>query len=380
MSEKVLICAMNYLTCPFRVGSHHYAYGFKRLGYDVGMLSKPLTPWHVFFAKNRERSDRYEIWRRGGILQDGVWGYVPMSSFTPSHAPIMRGRWCMDHWYRFTCPNILNVLKERGFDRVKYLWFDNPAYGFLLDTLQYEKSVLRVADNLKGFAASWKHLVDREQEIARRADRVIYTAGNLKANFEGRVAPDKMTLVSNGVDFNYFDRADKPFPEEFAGIPEPRAVYVGAIDSWFDQDLVLTAARRLGRVNFVLIGLARTDVSRLGGHKNIFLLGPKPYERMPGFLAHSQLGIIPFLRNELVESVNPLKLYEYMACGLPVVCTSWEEVRRLNSPAVLADGADEFIAGVDGVLREPSDRQRYIDYARRNDWDSRLRTVMELLQ
>ena len=69
MAEKVLMCVMNYYTCPFRVGSHHYAWSFKKLGYDVAYISKPLSPWHLLFSKNRERTDRFEIWRKPGDHQ-----------------------------------------------------------------------------------------------------------------------------------------------------------------------------------------------------------------------------------------------------------------------------------------------------------------------
>jgi len=380
MGKKVLICAMNYYTCPFRVGSHHYACGFRKLGYDVAYISKPLSPLHLLFAKNKERSDRFQIWRSQGIMKDDIWSYVPMSSFTPSHAPLLRSRWCMEHWQNFTCPDFVGLLKEKGFDDVDVLWFDNPVFAFLLDRIKHKRSVLRIADNLKGFAASWPGLVEKELELARRVDRVIYTARNLKSQFTGQVDEGKMTLVPNGVDFEFFESADKSVPEEFRNIPEPRIVYVGAIDKWFDFDLLANAARQVPNCQFVVIGLARTNTSAIQGIPNIHLLGPKPYERIPQFLTHSQVGMLPFVRNDLVEYVNPIKLYEYMACGLPVVCTSWEEVRAMASPAILVENELEFAQAIPKALAEGTNRSQYVEYARQNEWQARLRQVLELLQ
>jgi glycosyltransferase involved in cell wall biosynthesis len=379
-NKNVLMCAMNYYTGPFRVGSHHYAYSFKKLGYDVAYISKPLSPWHLLFAKNAERTDRFDIWRNQGVVKDDIWSYVPMSSFTPSNTPLLRSQWCFDHWQNFTFPNFINVLKERGFDRVNILWFDNPVFGFLLDQVPHEKSVLRIADNLKGFENSWPALIEKETELAGRVDRVIYTARNLKGEFEGKVDEGKMTYVSNGVDFDFFEKADKSFPEEFSKIPEPRITYVGAIDKWFDIEMLVQTAKNLPGCNFVVIGLARTNISRLEGVKNIFLLGSKPYSRVPQFLTHSQVGIIPFVRNDLVKFVNPIKLFEYMACGLPVVSTSWEELRQMNSPAFLAENEAEFTAAVKKALDEPKNKAEYIEYARGNEWQARLRQVLELLK
>jgi glycosyltransferase involved in cell wall biosynthesis len=286
----------------------------------------------------------------------------------------------MNHWQNFTCPNLVNLLREKGFGKVKYLWFDNPAFAFLLDKIEHEKSVLRVADNLKGFSVSWPALLEKEMELAQRVDRVIYTAQNLKDQFAGKIDEKKMALVSNGVDFGFFESADKSFPEEFRNIPSPRVTYVGAIDQWFDFDMLASAAKQLPNVQFVVIGLARTKTTAIEGISNIHLLGPKPYERVPQFLSHSQAGMIPFLRNELVEYVNPIKLYEYMACGLPVVCTSWEAVRQLGSPAVLVDDESEFTRAVQQMVNENSDRARYIEYAKQNEWQARLQQVIELLK
>ena len=190
-----------------------------------------------------------------------------------------------------------------------------------------------------------------------------------------------MTLVPNGVDFEFFGQADKSFPEEYRDIPAPRIVYVGAIDTWFDyRDCFPTPPGNLPECHFVIIGLARTDISAIKGQKNIHILGPKPYERMPQFLSHAQVGMIPFMRNELVEFVNPIKLYEYMACGLPVVSTSWRELRAMNTPARLAEDAGEFVGQLRRALGKGSRSSEYVAYAKVNDWQSRIQQVLEVLE
>ena len=131
-----------------------------------------------------------------------------MASFTPNHAPLLRTKFSMEHWQNFTSPNLLNLLKEKGFDDVKYLWFDNPVFAFLLDSIRYEKSILRVADNLEGFCQSWPALIEKEYEIAKRADRVVYTARILSRSLPGVIDEGKMRHVPNGVDFEFFEKAD----------------------------------------------------------------------------------------------------------------------------------------------------------------------------
>jgi hypothetical protein len=81
-----------------------------------------------------------------------------------------------------------------------------------------------------------------------------------------------------------------------------------------------------------------------------------------------------------VEFVNPIKLYEYMACGLPVVSTSWQAIREMESPAFLAETEAEFTGAVERALQESSNKSKYIEYARGNNWQARLRQVLELLK
>lgn len=129
------------------------------------------------------------------------------------------------------------------------------------------------------------------------------------------------------------------------------AVYVGALDSWFDEELLAAVAERLPAWTFVLIGPPSRPFARLRACPKVRFLGARAAELVPPYLWHATAGIIPFKRTPLIETVSPLKLFEYCAAGLPTVATRWEEMERLGSPAVLCDGAEEFavaLASVDG--------------------------------
>ena len=133
-------------------------------------------------------------------------------------------------------------------------------------------------------------------------------------------------------------------------IPRPRVIYVGAIHDWFDVDLVHYCAKNLPNYSFIIIGPDRKDLSLLRKLKNVHILGAISYDKIPAFLYNSQVGIIPFNVKDypaLVNSINPLKMYEYLACGLKVLSVEWEKIKDMNDIINLTTKKDEFVDAIE---------------------------------
>src|SRR4030095_6450061 len=97
--------------------------------------------------------------------------------------------------------------------------------------------------------------------------------------------------------------------EDLETIPRPRAVYVGALDGWLDVPLLQDVARRLPRWSFVLIGPPRADLGALRGLANLHVVGPRPYDALPGYLRAADAGIVPFRLEPLTHAIHPIKVY-----------------------------------------------------------------------
>jgi glycosyltransferase involved in cell wall biosynthesis len=154
------------------------------------------------------------------------------------------------------------------------------------------------------------------------------------------------------------------------------------MEQWFDFALVSRATERLSDVSFVLIGPNRLATERLPPRPNLHLLGSRPFAELPAYLHNADVGIIPFdVKNcgELVHSINPLKMYEYMACGLPVVAVAWDELQHLQSPARLCDTTEEFIRAIADAVSQPYDRNSSVRFAREHDWSASYRMLQEYL-
>jgi glycosyltransferase involved in cell wall biosynthesis len=382
-ARKALFASTNYFLSPFQVGSHHLARAFARAGWQVAFVSMPLSPWHWLKRSDVEIQKRWECYRQGGFLhsETGIWAYVPATLAPPHASPVLRTEPIARHWWRWTVPSVVRTIRAAGFGEVDFLYLDSVYQRFWLDVLKCRRSLFRIADRNAGFQAWTKAAAKLEVELARSVDAVAYTARSLEDHVRG-LEPKSAFLLPNGVDADHFIHGSRELPEEYRKTSKPIALYVGAMDVWFDFALVEKAARRLPRVSFVLIGPKHLAAERLPQLPNLHLLGSRPFAALPPYLHQADVGIIPFdvvNCGNLVHGINPLKMYEYMACGLPVVATQWDELRRLDSPAQLCATAEEFIAAIANAVAHPYDRESSIRFARAHDWNASFRLLHERL-
>lgn len=381
VDKKILMGCSNYWTSPFQVGSHHIVKGFVQLGWDVGFVSDPLSPLHILTGFNKQLSERLKIYRSGGIVDpsEKIWAYVPGAMFSPHNKPFLRSSWLAHHWDQLSFPSVIKQIEKNGFGEVDILYLDSPYHLYLLDKLKYKKSIYRIADKSSGFSKSTHSMKLVEKEIASRVDLVVYTARGLR-NYVESLSPKQAKFFPNGVNYHHFANNISQTPLEYKKIKHPIALYVGAMADWFDFELVNETIKKLPNISFVFIGPDRLARQKLVNCSNVHILGPRNYSDLPAYMQHADVGIIPFdtkKHGELVHSINPLKLYEYMASGLPVVATEWDELLTLKSPAILCKDIDEFIAGINMVCNEGiQNRESLQDYAKKFDWNKKIENLL----
>ncbi len=376
---KVLFA--EYLTwdAPFRVGSHYYARHFLDLGWEVGWLGGEFHPQNLL--GNRDALGRkFPIWRHGGIQHEGgPWEYVPLKlapyrNWGPLASEVLAWK-----GYRWTIPSVRGMLARGGFDRADLLWLTNPqAYPWLIREPGYDHVIYRVADDLTVRPAAPPSIVHIEEEVARRADAVVVVHPSTFDRFQAW-APGRTHLLPNGVDLDRF--ADSyPRPSEYPEPGRPVAVYVGSILHYFDSELLAEVATRRPDVQFMLIGEARVPLGRATELPNVCLLGPRMPEHVPPYLQHAQVGLLPFTQSP-VANVISLKMYEYLACGLPMIHSGLAPETAEDMPVMLAYDADAFCDALDRALAvTDEERASYRAYVEQHSWRARYRTLDSLLQ
>ena len=379
---RALFAASNAWDSPFRVGSHHLADGLLKRGWEVAFVSNPISPFHVLGGLSKQLRDRFRIYRSGGVFREGgsLWTYVPATVVPPQNRAGVENRWVQCHWQQLTWPPVIKRIRDRGFGKVDLLYFDSVVQGFWLQHLSAEATVLRIADRSSGFSTFGDVSAAAEANLARSVDAVVYSGRTLEPYVRG-LLPKRMVYLPNGVDFEHFQQYSQDSPPEYVDLPRPILVYVGAISDWFDFDAVRAIARSFESASLVLIGPEGLARKRLEGISNLHILGARPYESLPGYLHHADIGLIPFDvigHGELVHSVHPLKLYEYLASGLPVVAAAWQELRELGAPIMLAERADDYPGAIRKTLEGPVDKDRLRSFARRNDWSQRTQVLLRI--
>jgi glycosyltransferase involved in cell wall biosynthesis len=161
----------------------------------------------------------------------------------------------------------------------------------------------------------------------------------------------QVTVVGNAVPAAFVAACrDAVVPEEIRSLPRPVLGYVGTIARWLDADALRWLAEAFPHGTVLLVGPVEQRPTRLPA--NVVLLGERPHEQLPGILRGLDLGLVPFLSSPLIDAVNPVKVYEYWAAGLPVLSTPFAEAQRLR-PGVVVAPASEWPRSARELLASP---------------------------
>ncbi len=379
---KVFWASNTYWESPFQVGANHLARRLVERGWEAAFLSEPVSPWHLLGRGGPTTTDRLRDWARGGAWDETgrLWHYSPLTLSPPQNLPLLRSKGVLESWESFSWPRASKKARQKGFGRVDLLVVDTPTQHVWTRGVEARKTVFRVTDRFRRFAKATPALVEMEARLAREADLVVYTAQDLEPDVKA-LGVKRTLYLPNGVDYARFQK-EVPEPPDYASIPRPRVVYAGALEKWFDASWVFQAARKLPKVSFVVIGPPGPAVESLKGLPNVSLLGAKPHALLPAYLRHADAGMIPFDvagSGELLHAVNPIKLYEYLACGLPVVSASWRELRRLKSPAWLVEDGAGFTRALSACLRERGGASERRRFAAKHDWSHKADRLLREL-
>jgi glycosyltransferase involved in cell wall biosynthesis len=233
-------------------------------------------------------------------------------------------------------------------------------------------------DFLDGFTGMAPEIVAKEAELLELCDVAVFSSAHLMQQMVARrpALEAKSVLIRNGVDSAHF-RGAAP------GARDGQVIgYAGALEEWFDADLIERAAQAHPEWRFVLIGRVEDpSIHRLSALPNVQLRGEVPYADLPRHLAEFTVGVIPFAVNELTLAADPIKLYEYFSLGLPVVSTALPEVERHGDLVYVAD-RQSFVGQLETAVSERDEprQRRRMALADAESWSQRAAALIAAVE
>ena len=244
-----------------------------------------------------------------------------------------------------------------------------PFWRPLAQALPGSLLVYDCMDHHAGFSTNSDRMIEEEDALVKRADLVVTTSAGLSETI-GRQAPN--LVVRNAAATEHFGRQ----PETLAYVSDrPVVGYLGAVAEWFDTDLIVNAAKRRPGWDFVLVGAtAGCDVAEMRRLANVKLVGEVPYDEAAAWVHSFDAALIPFKLNDLTRCTNPVKAYEYLAAGKPVVATALPEVKLMDGMAHVAENEEHFVQLLDVAVAEAGDAglaARRAAWASAHNWQAR---------
>jgi len=268
------------------------------------------------------------------------------------------------------------------------LWVYHPGYGPAVAEIPHRLLVYDCVDEYAEFPehrgdADW--LRAREAELCRESDLVFATSVGLYEK-KRELNPEHTHLVHNVGDFEHFRRAAESqtkIPKDLDVLPRPIVGFVGAVSNYkLNVEWLLALARRHREYSLVVVGPVGvgdpgTNVEALKQEPNVHLLGHRPYDQLPGYVKGFDLAVIPYRINEYTAYSFPIKFFELLAAGSPLVVSElpaladyWQDVR-------VAVDADDFVRQCEASLADPiAGRERRIALSAANTWEHRVERLM----
>jgi glycosyltransferase involved in cell wall biosynthesis len=236
------------------------------------------------------------------------------------------------------------------------------------------------------FSCDRKHGLVSEQQIVKESEMVICTSKKL---FDEKAKFNKNTFfVPNAADITHSNKAlqpELPVHDCLSGIKRPIVGYFGTVERRLDYALIDQLTRVHKEISFVFTGPISSELVPQWFYErpNIHLTGPVPYEQMPQVLKGFDVAIIPFKKDEFSENIFPLKLFEYLGSGKPVVATNFNTDLKdftLSTVAYCNDAASFAEAILIGLYNDTEEqKQARLAIAGQNTWERRGDEFSELI-
>ncbi|MDR1462545.1 MAG: glycosyltransferase [Azoarcus sp.] len=373
---------------PYWTNKQHIANELARMGWRVLYVESP----GIRAPSITDRRNWPRLWRRLKIglsnlysgarkRRENLWVLSPLSIPAKHHRPIA-------NWLnRCLLQSMMQrFIQTKGFTK-PLIWTYHPFMLEAIAPLKRSALLYHCVDDLAAVPGVNARAFRAAEQKLLQAAQTVFTTSKSLAEHCAKHNPHTHFLP-NVADAIHFGRAlgPGPIPADMAEIPEPRLIYHGVLSDFkVDFALLHKAAQLRPDWHWILIGEEREgqkneDLARLSALPNVHRLGYRPYDALPNYLRGAQVGLLPTLLNDYTRSMFPMKYFEYLAAGLPIVSTKLAFTKTHCAGLEIAQTPEEIIHAVEKQIHRgkysPEETSAHIAD---NTWLTRTKNMLEKL-
>ena len=343
----------------------------------------PLVDWNIplfqrpqHIARHLSQEEFIYFFCTGNCIYDNVFGFQNVAG-------------------SLYLTNRFDLLKELNKKKIFDIYStDNSlTYNFIEEELKKGNKILyEYIDEIHPLISGKsipKSTIDRHKKILRNEECMVIASSDKLYKEVMSYRSKNFALVTNGVDYYHFRQEfqEEEFTEDILSIKnrkKPVIGYFGALAVWFDYELIQKLAAERPEYEILIIGVnydGSTEKYNLNKYSNVTILGPVSYQDLPKYASTFDISTIPFLINEITESTSPIKLFEYMALGKPIVTTNIAECQKYKSVLIAVDHQD-YIRKIDQALALRTNEEYCAILnreAKENSWEIKAQQIINLI-
>lgn len=328
---------------------------------NIVWINPPLIPWNI-----TKFISQY-------VAKDIVYGNI--EAITPPGFP-----YYLSNRFSWLFTNLtLNIFISTMDVECDLFIVSSPI--FLEFAKSMKKKAVPIIYDCRDVFSKWEHVgecaIQAEKELISISNTVITSSEGIKNEVLKINADANVISIPNGV------------PQSMIGVyskrtksSKPRIGFVGHMGYYVDLDLVIEIAKEKASMDFILVGNCnhiKEIVEKTP--PNCIFMGEVSFENLNDLYSTFDVGIIPFKVNELVDPIIPIKLIEYFAKGLPVVCSPLSEVKRIDINDLIhyANGKEDWINKIEIALSD-NRNEKFIEFAKSYTWENAVERYMSIME
>lgn len=267
-----------------------------------------------------------------------------------------------------------------------YIWVTDPILWHIIKPLKLPAKIKIIYDcmddysefpYMKRYPRYKKYLEKNENNLLYSANFVICSSESLANKLKRKYDIKRQIHVVN----NAITESIIHYPQNLIGlnVPENSLVYIGTVSEWLDYENMLRLLDLHDNLNIILYGPMRTSV--FPQHPRLIFKGPIAHDKILSVMKQAKALIMPFIVNPLIESVNPVKIYEYAYSCKPIIATRYAETLKFSKYVNLYSSFEELNSFVSSILSDTIeiDDNKMIEFAMDNTWRKRADEIKNIL-